>query len=199
MAGLLSGKIFIELIGKTRITSSTGYISEIEFIQKGWFYGDYFQIKGFIKDGLGVSYSLSGDWTKKTMFSKNGQAEEQLLFDSETQPHKRKFAPLDKQTELESHALWGTCTKAINEGDFGSASKLKTDIEEKQRAIRKQRKENGTVWSPRFFTFTVPMEHDLEGTTAQDPQHSGNYGAPANSSEQTKGHWYVKDDLEISF
>jgi hypothetical protein len=90
--------------------------------------------------------------------------------------------PLDQQLSTESLALWGACTKAIEKGDYGTASSLKTKIEEEQRAIRKKRKENNEKWAPSLFTFAVPEKGDEQGTTAQDPQQSGDH-------DDTQGHW----------
>ncbi len=48
LRGILTGKIFVELTGKTRITSSSNVVAEIEFLPKPWFSGDYHHIKGHI-------------------------------------------------------------------------------------------------------------------------------------------------------
>jgi Oxysterol-binding protein len=198
VAGMLSGKIFVELMGKTKITSSGGYSAELEFIPKGWFTGEYFQIKGNVKDGLGATHSFSGNWTTKTNV-KSESGETALLFDAATAPHARVFTPLETQTALESHTLWGPVTAAINAGDYYTASKVKLEIEDSQRQIRKQRKEDGGVFEPKYFTFTVPdpKGRDLEGTTPQDPQQSGTWTNAghhvAAGAPQVQGHWVFKE------
>lgn len=184
VAGLLSGKIFVELLGKTRIVCSNGRHAEIEFIPKGWFTGEYFQLKGFIKKDADTEYTFSGNWTKQT-FSAKGSQERQVLFDSATPPHDRVYKPIEQQGPLESHKLWGAVTASINASDFATASAMKTEIEETQREIRKKRKEEGTTFTPQYFKFVVPNGQDLEGTTAQDPQQHAGVGV----TEQ--GHWMM--------
>jgi hypothetical protein len=195
----LSGKIFVELVGKTKITSSSGIVAELDFIPKGWFTGEYFHMKGLIKDGLGQTHTLSGDWTKQTFFKKD-EGENELLFDSTNPPHARTFPEIENQPELDTHVLWGSVSKLLKSGDFNAASKLKSSIEETQRAIRKKRLQDGEFWNPNYFTFTVPEGVDLEGTTAQDPQQSGNpISKTSTSAVDVKGHWYVKKDIKRSF
>ena len=98
----------------------------------------------------------------------------------------RIYKPLEKQGELESHKLWGIVSQAIHEEDYAKASATKLEIEEAQRAIRKQRKEQGTVWNPQFFDFVIPGSQDQEGATLRDPQQTGGI------EEEERGHWLLK-------
>lgn len=187
VAGLLVGKVFVEILGKTKITSSTGYTADIEFVPKGWFYGDYFGVKGGISNADGEEvHKLAGNWTKITTLQKDGQEPVQLLEASAT-PHPRIFKPIQEQGPLECHVLWGNVTAAINKGDYGVASKLKTEIEEEQRAIRKQRKVAGDKFHPVYFAFSPAAETDLAGATSQDANNHEHSDTPE------LGHWLLKE------
>ncbi|ORZ30340.1 hypothetical protein BCR44DRAFT_95178 [Catenaria anguillulae PL171] len=48
LRGLLSGQLFVELLGKSSITSASGYQTVFEYVPKGWFTGEYHSIKGTI-------------------------------------------------------------------------------------------------------------------------------------------------------
>jgi hypothetical protein len=106
------------------------------------------------------------------------------LFDAKADaPHQRQVKPLEEQAATESLKLWGPCAKAIHDGDYATASSLKTKIEEEQRAIRRKRKDTKEKWQPTLFKFVVPDADDRLGTTAKDPQHSG------GEHDDTQGHW----------
>lgn len=47
--------------------------------------------------------------------------------------------------------MWEAVTKAIHEKDYGKATTLKQEIEERQRQKAAARQENGEEWVPRFF------------------------------------------------
>ncbi|KAI8929901.1 hypothetical protein BC831DRAFT_547211 [Entophlyctis helioformis] len=215
ICGLLSGTLFLELIGKTRIVAhepslSAGPVAEIEFIPKGWFTGDYFQIKGSLRacptsDPL---YTLSGSWAAKTKAVPAGgkDADAKILFDAETaKAEPRIVKPIEEMSEMESLNVWGEVTIALRGGRYSEASALKTTIEETQRKIRKDRKESGEAWTTELFDFVVPtLEGDLEGTTERDPQHRTRTQSSApNGGEQDaeddadasepRGHWVFKD------
>ncbi|KAI8910275.1 hypothetical protein EDD86DRAFT_225708 [Gorgonomyces haynaldii] len=186
VAGLLTGKIFVELLGKTQIKSSLGHVAEIEFIPKGWFTGDYFQVKGWVKSSpkADPTYLISGDWTKRTIVSKKG--EQTTLFDASVEPHPRIYKPLEQQGELESHKLWGVVSQALKDGDYAKASHEKTTIEEAQRKIRRERKESGKTFTPQYFDFVQPRDNDKEGATQRDPQQAG------DDASGEVGHWLLK-------
>jgi hypothetical protein len=183
VAGLLSGRIFVELLGKTVIKSSTGMNCEIEFIPKGWFSGEYFQIKGLLNDNDGSQIGkISGNWTAKTFVDFNEQ--KALLFDSSTAPATRTIKPIEEQKELESHRLWKPVKEYLVVGNYSEATAAKLEIEEYQRAIRKKRQQNEEKWVPQFFQFVHATGED--GATAMDPQQTGGVATGE------VGHWVIK-------
>ena len=58
---------------------------------------------------------------------------------------------MEKQLSNESQRFWGAVTKAIKSKQFTEATKLKTDLEERQREKAAKRKDNDEEWKPRFF------------------------------------------------
>jgi hypothetical protein len=185
VSGLLSMSIFLEIFGKTTITSSTGCVSIVDFMSKGWFSGEYFTLKGNVKDENGQDWcELKGNWTKEVQYTRENETK--VLFNQESQkPYKLIMGDIKDQHETESLKLWGDCSKALQEKDYTTASRLKSEIEEAQREIRKQMKEDGDYFSPKYFEFVVPDDEDMQGTTKKDPQCGG--------VDDTTGHWEYKD------
>ncbi len=118
---------------------------------------------------------------------KEGEDAVATLLEASATPHERIFKPLDQQGPLESHALWGKVTAAIVKGEYGIASKLKTEIEEEQRAVRKQRKLDGSKFLPVHFEFVPATADNLNGATAQDATNHEQAEKPA------LGHWMLKE------
>jgi oxysterol-binding protein-related protein 9/10/11 len=189
ICGLLTGSIFLELIGKCKITSSLGSVAEIDFVPRGWFGMEHFAIKGHVKASASANpaYTLGGYWTTATTYTSKATGEEESLFDVEATPAQPCIVhDISEQTEKESQRVWSQVSVALSTGNYGDASKFKQDIEETQRSIRRERKEKGEYWNPALFEFVVPTSpSEQDGVTARDPQQSG------EASE--KGHWIYRD------
>ena len=195
IGGILSATLFLELVGKTKIVSSEGYTTEIEFVPKGWFSGDYFQIKGEIKnnDDNAVAYKLSGSWSGLSKSQDVSTGQEETLFDADKTPRdKPQVAKEADLSENETFKVWGKVSKALKVGNYAEASRIKTEIEEAQRKIRRERKENGEVWNPQHFAFTtVESEEDDQGAVARDPQNrtASQQDNDEDHEVSEKGHW----------
>lgn len=59
--------------------------------------------------------------------------------------------PITEQSDWESRKLWGAVAKGIREGDFDTASKEKSRIENEQRQRRKDEAAAGTTWELKHF------------------------------------------------
>lgn len=191
--GILSGNIFLELSGSCHLISSSGYRTVIEFLPKPWFSGGYHQIKGIIcKEGQETQplYRISGNWTTKCYIQNCGNDKEELFFDVETIRPKKLIAPLSAQKDNESRKVWDKVTKALDDGNYGLAAKEKTEIEETQRALRKERKENKETWKPMFFEFIPDSasadEGDGKGSTHDQIANSVNLLRRSSSFEEIK-------------
>ncbi|XP_029437976.1 oxysterol-binding protein-related protein 5 isoform X2 [Rhinatrema bivittatum] len=160
--GILYGTMTMELGGKVTIEcEKSNYITELEFKLKPFFGGSASinQISGKIKSGDEVLASLDGHWDGEVYMNdlKSGTRD---IFWSPTneirkQRLKRHIVLFEEQTEFESERLWQHVTSAINEGDQHKATEEKFVLEEAQRNATRERKENGTEWSPQLFTYNV--------------------------------------------
>jgi hypothetical protein len=63
-------------------------------------------------------------------------------------------SPIEDQDDFESRRAWKKVADAIVKGDMDTTSQQKTIIENRQRAMRKQEKEQNKEWERRFFTRT---------------------------------------------
>lgn len=66
--------------------------------------------------------------------------------------------PITYQLENESRRQWAPVTDAINARQYGLATKLKLELEEKQRLRVKEREDKGKQWSPNFFVDAMTPE-----------------------------------------
>ncbi|KAI7826346.1 hypothetical protein BX661DRAFT_183827 [Kickxella alabastrina] len=149
ICSILTGKPFLEMSSNTFIRSSKGYTAEFQWHTKPWLYGEYHKFDGkiykdlaptFVQDGPGQEqlYVLKGKWVGESRAVNVRTRQEDVLFD-----------PLDEQSELESRKVWHAVSDALARGDYDTASKEKTAIEEAQRAVRKQRADTNQKWEPR--------------------------------------------------
>lgn len=73
-------------------------------------------------------------------------------FDPEkTKPTPLIIAPIEEQDHFESRKAWKKVADAIVKGDLDTTSTEKSIIENRQRAMRKQEKEENREWERRFF------------------------------------------------
>ena len=93
-------------------------------------------------------------------------------------PTPKIIPPLDQQLPNESRRFWAAVTTAIKSKQFTEATKLKQELEERQREKATERKEKNEEWRPRFFTNAVTTNGKpdltddgrkaLEGLQAED-------------------------------
>jgi len=146
--GLWYGSPYIELAETSYIQGSTGWLSTIEYKGKGYFSGKSHSFKATLKPPTS-SYKteiIEGTWhtTSKTT---NG-----LTFHDVTQPKEEvTVKPVEEQGEWESRKLWSAVAKGIREGDFESASREKSQIENEQRQRRRDEAASSTCWQLKHF------------------------------------------------
>ncbi|CAG8552505.1 9451_t:CDS:2 [Acaulospora colombiana] len=133
--GLWRGAPYVELSGIS-VIQSQNYNIVIEFSGKGWISGQKHTFNAVVrKNGENTPlYTVNGDWSGKSVIEKNKTKEKAEFIDIEGSKRAEPvIAPVEEQNPLESINLWQYVAKAINEGDFVTASKLKGEIEQKQR------------------------------------------------------------------
>ena len=94
-------------------------------------------------------------------------------------PAPKIIPPEDSQLPNESRRFWHDVTEAITNKQYSLATKLKQELEERQREKAAARKAQNEEWKPRFFTASVtPMgkpELTEEGRQALKALNAGNY------------------------
>lgn len=66
-------------------------------------------------------------------------------------PEPKTCPPPDAMLPNESRKMWEGVTEAIHARDYGRATQLKSEIEERQREKAAARATEGVEWRPRFF------------------------------------------------
>jgi DNA invertase Pin-like site-specific DNA recombinase len=91
---------------------------------------------------------------------------------------------MEQQLPNESRKFWQGVTDAIIGKQYGLATTLKQEIEERQRQKAAERKEQGKEWKPRFFTgaLTPVGKPDLteDGKSALKGLHEGKFELAEN-------------------
>ncbi|KAH7924351.1 Oxysterol-binding protein [Leucogyrophana mollusca] len=149
--GLWYGSPYIELAETSYIQSSSGWLSTIEYKGKGYFSGKSHSFKATVTPPAHVSVTphvIEGTWHTT---SKDAQTAA-TFHDVTTAKEEVTVVPIDQQSEWESRRLWHGVAKGIREGDFESAAKDKSRIENEQRQRRKDEAAAGTMWELKHFT-----------------------------------------------
>lgn len=80
------------------------------------------------------------------------QQDRHLLIDlSPLHPVPKLTPPSDLQASNESRMVWKAVTDAINRKDYGEATRLKVEVEERQRQLAKERESRGEIWRSQWF------------------------------------------------
>lgn len=107
---------------------------------------------------------VEGDWREKIYYTIPSTAavkkesnveptsEKQLLIDlSPLMPVPKIVPPEEEQLPNESRRLWNEVTEAILDRRYNDATRIKQDLEQKQRDKATEREKNNVTFEPRFF------------------------------------------------
>ncbi|ORY95536.1 hypothetical protein BCR43DRAFT_493137 [Syncephalastrum racemosum] len=178
---------YIELTGNSYIQSTTGYYATIEYSSRGWISGEKNHFKCYIRRNASSSskeylYKIEGQWSAKSTITSYGSKQASPFLDvTECTP-----APLeveDRGAEMETRRIWQKVSEAIRAGDTTTAGAEKSKIENKQRAERKERDEQGSDWTPQYFNWKdneptiFSLQRMLVATLKNkyDPPNAGNW------------------------
>jgi hypothetical protein len=151
--GIWYGSPYIELIENSYIQSSTGFLSTIEYKGKGYFSGKAHSYKAVLSIGGNPKETFEGQWDTTSKHTKTGKA----FHDVSGAKEEVTVRSLDGQEEFESRRLWREVAKGIREGDYETAAREKTKIENDQRQRRKDEQTAGIKWPLKHF---VHVESD---------------------------------------
>ncbi|KFY44104.1 hypothetical protein V494_01639 [Pseudogymnoascus sp. VKM F-4513 (FW-928)] len=100
---------------------------------------------------------ITGNWKEKVFvsFAPNFKTQIPIIDLTPLSLVPKILPPPTSQLPNESLRYWSGVTEAITSRQFGRATVLKTEIEERQRRKAREREESGVEWSPRFFVGSV--------------------------------------------
>lgn len=173
LRGIVTGAPFVEITGETLIVCSNHQIAaKLRFIPKPWFSGEYNLVEGIIYDDADkdIKYEIWGKWSETVWIqSKDEDPEESHLANIETgiideDPNSKILFDATKmiaqapklhkdQSPLESRQVWKDITNALINGEHELASRKKNEVEDRERAKRKERAANGIQWLPMTFGY----------------------------------------------
>ncbi|KAI0077652.1 Oxysterol-binding protein [Panus rudis PR-1116 ss-1] len=168
--GLWYGSPYIELAETSYIVGSSGWMSVIEYKGKGYFGGKSHQFKASLYppplptpslrtlltsptfsapplSTLTPKHTYEGLWHQTSKNVKTGE----VFTDVTMEKEEVSVKSVEEMGEWESRRLWRNVARGIREGDFESASREKSKIENEQRQRRKDEQAAGTKWELRHF------------------------------------------------
>ncbi|EDR09428.1 uncharacterized protein LACBIDRAFT_319010 [Laccaria bicolor S238N-H82] len=154
--GLWYGSPYIEL-AETSYIIGGGHVSLIEYKGKGYFSGKSHSFKATVTPMPGMGGQgkketvIEGTWHEKSQFVKGGSGDFH-----DVHAVKEQVSPIGggeggEMGDFETRKLWALVAKGIREGDFETASKEKSRIENEQRQRRKDEQAAGTTWELKHF------------------------------------------------
>lgn len=196
LGGLLRGALAITVSDTCYITCSKTRIKVIlQYLEEGWIGRAQNKVEGVIfhynpdKDTTtrikdvpegDLLAKISGSWHGQVFYTLAGTKEPQLLIDiGPLFPIPKEVPSSDQQLSNESRKFWSGVTEAILDKRYGQATRLKQEIEERQRQKAAERQAKNETWQPRFFTGAVtPLgkpELTEEGQRALEGLRHGTY------------------------
>lgn len=169
LRNIIAGEKYVEPVGTMTIVNEiSGHKAVVSFKAKGMFSGRSEEVEAQTIDsnGLELSIGLTGTWTNSLQLKEPGKVGRSTIWTAgplvdnaakhygmtlfavelnEITPIERgKLPPTDSRLRPDQHAL--------EEGDHDTAEKLKNQLEEGQRARRREMEAKGESWNPRWFS-----------------------------------------------
>ncbi|KAI8386860.1 hypothetical protein BD560DRAFT_321387 [Blakeslea trispora] len=125
---------------------------ELGDASSGFFSGQCNSVVGKIKreSTQEILYEISGQWSGELLIKKYKKEKSEVLVDV-TQHQICPLLVSENQEEKESRRLWAGLTEGIMEKNMDKATDEKFKVEDRERALRKEREANNIQWEPRFF------------------------------------------------
>lgn len=169
LRNIIAGEKYVEPVGSMVILDeSSGHKAIVSFKAKGMFAGRSEDVSVQVVDAHGqvLPLGLTGTWTQQLRLTQNGHITENVIWaaGSLVEDANKHYgfpifaASLNEITQMERGKLPPTDSRlrpdqrALEEGEYDQAEKLKNTLEEKQRQRRKEMEEQGEQWQPRWFS-----------------------------------------------
>lgn len=204
LGGILRGALSISVADTCYIICSKTRIKTIlQYQEDSWIGRAQYKVEGVvfrydpdndtvtkIKDAPegDILARITGSWHGQINLILPGTKDTQLLIDiSPLLPATKIVPPEEEQLSNESRKFWSGVTAAIMDKQYSQATKLKQEIEERQRKKAAERQQSNETWQPRFFTNAVTPagkpELTEDGTQALQGISSGNYKLEENKKQ----------------
>lgn len=169
--GLWYGAPYLELSGTSHICSSTGYLATINYTGKGYFSGkshSYKAMVSHVSQPSSALYNIEGEWAGVSKFK--GKAPDgssgSVFWDAKgNERHELQVKPVEEQADMESRKVWKKVADGIRSGDYDTASKEKSRIENEQRSKRKEEISKATPHQLEYFVH-VPEDKECKSPKA---------------------------------
>ncbi|KAI1307480.1 Oxysterol-binding protein [Xylaria venustula] len=188
--GLLSGSLYPELEGVCYVSSSSGYLSTVEFTGKSLGLG------GGTKNSVRAElvnvreqgrrlFEVTGQWSGRLVIRDCATGDVVEDFDVADVPTAElRVRPIEEQSPWESRRAWAGVAEGIRAGDMQRVYAAKTELEEAQREIRRAQEMTGVEWPTMFFCRTGENpEFEVLARAIPDPE------AKELKAERTGGVW----------
>ncbi|XP_055527087.1 oxysterol-binding protein-related protein 9 isoform X2 [Wyeomyia smithii] len=149
---------WIELGGTITITCpQTGYHADIDFLTKPFYGGKRNRIQGeiYAPNDKKSFVSIAGEWSGLMEYKCNDGGKPskfETFVDVNSIPiFKKKVRPVAEQSEFESRKVWKEVTAGLKMNDIDKATNAKFQVEQKQRAEARERKEASGEWENKYF------------------------------------------------
>lgn len=186
--GLTTGQPYPELQGPCYISSSSGFVTKIEFEGKGILgFGSKNRVEAKLYQSAIMEeslYCISGQWNS-TLNLYNGKGTLVESFNVDDIPLTDFVVePMESQSPWESRRAWGQVFEGITEGNIEKVNNHKNAIEESQREKRATEAQKGIEWN-RLFFWRTQQDEEANLLLNAIPNQEGNSFDPA----RTDGVW----------
>lgn len=169
LRNIIAGEKYIDPVGSISVFNEVlGYKAVATFKAKGMFSGrgEEVEVQTFDSHGAELPLGLQGTWTHSLQLKERGTVTKTSIWTAgELVDHASKhygmtafaatlneITPIEKGIAAPTDSRLRPDQRALEDGDHDSAEELKNQLEEGQRARRKEMEAAGEVWKPRWFT-----------------------------------------------
>lgn len=130
-------------------------------------------------------------------FRSASSSTEELLCDARAPRPQKHIRPVREQDELESRRVWEKVTASLLAGQHSAASAAKNEVEEGQRALRRDRQRNGDVWVPALFEW-IEDEEDKTASKESSQTSLSQRKKSLQSPSPFRGRWRFKGNGSLT-
>ena len=205
LRNILAGEKYVEPVNTTAVLNeTTGHKAVVSFKAKGMFSGrsEDCTVTCFDTHGEELPLGLAGTWTQSLLLTEHGNVTQKTIWSAGALvDHAAKHygftkfgATLNEINSLEASRLPPTDSRlrpdqrVLEDGNHEEAEELKVQLEEGQRAQRKEMEEKGQDWKARWFS-KVEVANPDGADGAEEVVWKLRGGKEGYWEERAKGEW----------